>query len=120
MNRDAIDKSQIIPALFEKDQPKDTDGNTASASEITKTCESYGSFLTNSLVKQGLVPESLAANLVPPPRPAPVKKRKNLLEERVISGEEVIEQLKEKEAEEKKRKRKSNRKKERGREKNAQ
>ena len=108
VNKDAIDPSQIVPALFERKQgPDGKDVETLSV-----TCETCGSFLTNPLVAQGLIPEALSDILIPPPgKPAQEKKRKIVAEGRLLSGDKMLELLKEKEElEEKKKQEKEERK----------
>ena len=51
--------------------------------------------MTNPLLRQGLVPPSLAHILIPPPvKPVAAKKRRVLTEGRIISGSEMLLQLK--------------------------
>ncbi|XP_052284973.1 uncharacterized protein LOC127881261 [Dreissena polymorpha] len=92
LDRGAIDKSQLIPAMFPAVQ-NINDDNSA------QTCKECGRFTVNSLVKAGLVPESLADILVPPAsKPAAQRnKRRIVTEGRVISGDEIMKELMERE-----------------------
>ncbi|XP_053382064.1 uncharacterized protein LOC123532137 [Mercenaria mercenaria] len=95
-NPSAIDTSQLVEASF--DPPCEERG------EQVQTCERCGHFLTNPLVQRGLIPPSLADILLPPPvKPADTQRKKRVVAEgRLISGEEMLKQLKEKEQIEKK------------------
>ncbi|XP_053392856.1 DNA ligase 1-like [Mercenaria mercenaria] len=74
-------------------------GGTTEATNI-KTRETCGSFTVNPLVEQGLIPQSMAQILIPPPKQpsnTKIKRSKVITEGRVISGDEMLRQLKEKE-----------------------
>ncbi|XP_060560718.1 uncharacterized protein LOC132720575 [Ruditapes philippinarum] len=92
VNPDAIDTSQLVPPSFPVEERGDNP---------TITCETCGQFIgQNPLVKRGVVPASLADILVPPPaKPMPQKKRpsKAVTSARVLSGDEMLEILKERE-----------------------
>ncbi|XP_060593109.1 uncharacterized protein LOC132747678 [Ruditapes philippinarum] len=90
---DAIDKSQLIPASFK--QPVTENAGTAEL----KTCPTCGVFNVNPLLKDGLVPKSLADVLMPPPAKPLSQKRTSrmILEGRIISGDDMLMKLKEKE-----------------------
>ena len=87
IDQSVIDHSQLVPALF-------TDENETDL-EPTRTCGECGHFIgQNPLVKRGLIPQSMADVLVPPPtKPHQQKKRKMVLEGRLISGDGMLNQL---------------------------
>ncbi|XP_053381964.1 uncharacterized protein LOC128549365 [Mercenaria mercenaria] len=95
-NPKAIDTSQLVPPTFKKTNPQN--GNKENTN--VRSCETCGSFLVNPLVDQGLIPERMADVLMPPPMP-PMKSGKKasrrVPEGRVISGDEMLKLLKEKE-----------------------
>ncbi|XP_045156950.2 chromatin assembly factor 1 subunit A-like isoform X2 [Mercenaria mercenaria] len=98
VNPDVIQESQLVPPTFAgADQPKDGESSHESS---TRTCETCGQFIgQNPLVKRGMIPPSLAEILVPPPvKPQTEnKKRKVVTSGRVISGDEMLKVLKERE-----------------------
>ena len=113
-NRAAIDSRQLVPVSFQAKTAATTSDNE-NPEDQTVTCDKCGSYLGgNPLVKQGLIPESLAQIMLPPPGKVVRKRRKMVTEGRVISGDDMLEQLKLKEEEERiKEERASERKKER-------
>ncbi|XP_060575063.1 uncharacterized protein LOC132732603 [Ruditapes philippinarum] len=94
-NPQAIDKSQLVPATFTKTNEQTGEKENSNV----KTCEACGSFLTNPLVDQGVIPQSMAQVLVPPPRKTTgkLKSSRIVTEGRVISGDEMLKKLEEKE-----------------------
>ena len=126
VDRSAISQSQLIPASFSKNESVTSTEKGEQSKENTEeeeventtkpdkekgqeetmkslTCDKCGAFTgENPLVKQGLVPESLAKIMLPPPAGKVLtKKRKFVTEGRVISCEGMLEQLRLKEEEEK-------------------
>ncbi|XP_060592066.1 uncharacterized protein LOC132746823 [Ruditapes philippinarum] len=97
-NPQAIDTSQLVEASLDH-----RNGENKSDEQI-KTCDKCGHFLSNPQVKRGLIPASLADILLPPPvKPTQVQRKKRVVAEgRLISGEDLLKQLKEKEDLEKK------------------
>ena len=80
----------------------DPDSEKEKETAATLTCDKCGSFLgQNPLVKQGLIPESLAKVMLPPPVGKVVTKRRIVTEGRVISCEGMLKQLQMKKDEEK-------------------
>ncbi|WAR28587.1 hypothetical protein MAR_014291 [Mya arenaria] len=101
VNREAIDKSQLIEPMFA------TTCETSETQTIVagETCPTCGNYTTNPLVTKGLIPERLAKILVPPPvKPLgdmQIKRSKNKVEcGRVISTEELLDKLVEREKQE--------------------
>ncbi|XP_060573879.1 ensconsin-like [Ruditapes philippinarum] len=97
-NPDAVDKSQLVAASFEKYKQRSTDSDK----DVVTTCTTCGSYARNPLVVHGLIPQELSDILMPPPvKPQPQKKSRRLVTEaRLISGADMLQQLKEKEEEE--------------------
>ncbi|XP_053398418.1 uncharacterized protein LOC123557736 [Mercenaria mercenaria] len=93
----AIDKSQIVPATFAKPTTATEENND---DNDARTCPTCGAFAANPLVQQGLVPQHLADVLMPTPsQPLSSQKKKRVVAEgRVISGDEMLHKLKEREA----------------------
>ncbi|XP_053381705.1 uncharacterized protein LOC123536821 [Mercenaria mercenaria] len=96
VNPEIIDVNQLIPPTFAGDNVCDE------PEESTQTCETCGQFIgQNPLVERGVVPASLAEVLVPPPaKPLSEKKKMGrvVTSGRVISGDEMLQVLKEREA----------------------
>ncbi|WAQ93423.1 hypothetical protein MAR_005894, partial [Mya arenaria] len=94
INRMAIDRSQLVEPLFAQ-------GVTGTSAETCPTC---GAFRVNPLVAQGLIPESLGHILVPPrmpPMQAKRRKSKAVKSARILTGEEMLNELQERELEQK-------------------
>ncbi|XP_045202477.2 uncharacterized protein LOC123555954 [Mercenaria mercenaria] len=90
-----IDTSQIVEPTFRDD------ANGGPDEPEVRTCGTYGSYITNPLVRRGLISNSLANILVPPPTKPQNKQQKRtrvVAEGRLISsGNDMLSQLKEKE-----------------------
>ncbi|XP_052778860.1 uncharacterized protein LOC128216341 [Mya arenaria] len=94
VNRMAIDRSQLVEPLF-------AEGVTGTSAETCPTC---GAFRVNPLVAQGFIPESLGHILVPPrmpPMQAKRRKSKAVKSARILTGEEILNELQERELEQK-------------------
>ncbi|XP_045177185.2 uncharacterized protein LOC123537512 isoform X1 [Mercenaria mercenaria] len=89
-----IDTSQIVEPTFRDD------ANGGPDEPEVRTCGTCGSYITNPLVRRGLISNSLANILVPPPTKPQNKQQKRtrvVAEGRLISGNDMLSQLKEKE-----------------------
>ncbi|XP_060602883.1 uncharacterized protein LOC132755959 [Ruditapes philippinarum] len=101
-NPSIIDQTQIVKPTFIEEEDE------------VRTCSTCGSFLTNPLVRRGMISESLANVLLPPPtkpQNTQAKKSRVVAEGRLISGQEMLNQLKEKEDLDAKKKEESERRK---------
>ncbi|WAR16827.1 hypothetical protein MAR_031421 [Mya arenaria] len=99
VNRNAIDTLQLITPTFSTAET--SDGKIQFEAETCLTC---GYFIKNPLVTRGIVPERLAQILVPPPaKPVahvPKMSKKRVEKGRVVSTEEMLLELQEKERQE--------------------